>query len=88
MKNRSGRLPEDFAWAGMDYLNRPEGVWFWSINLKDTHPDDRLAVIGLLAKIVHQQDRRIDNAIREFKKLTERPETHTKTESQAPADPA
>ena len=68
------RLSDKFKKQGEDYLTTPR--YFFSVNLAESHEEDRLAMLGLLAQIIHIQDKRLDNAVKEFKKLTAKPGDH------------
>lgn len=72
------RLPDDMKKAGEDFLRDPQ--WFFSINLAESDPEDRLALLGLLARIIRHQDKRIDRAVEWYQK-------HIKKESHQ-LDPA
>jgi hypothetical protein len=56
------RLPDDLREAGEKFL-KDAPQWFFSIELAESDPDDRLALLGLLARIIRRQDERIDRAV-------------------------
>ena len=61
------RLPDDMKAEGEAFLAKAP-QWFFSINLAESDPEDRLALLGLLARIIRHQDQRIDRAVAWYNK--------------------